>query len=373
MIKLNFVSLDNPYPPNYGGAIDIYYKIKALSQLNCKVILHCFYSERLPNPKLENYCEKVFYYPRKSNICSKLSFIKPYLVASRTSEKLLFNLLQNDYPIFFDGLQSTAISSREELKNRKKYLRLHNIESDYMLQLSKAEDNNLKKIGLRIESWKYLRYEKYIQHFEYIFTISEKDKIFYNRYHKNVIELPPFHGNIEVESIEGKGNFILYHGNFNVSENKKVGEFLLEEVFTNVDFPIKIAGKNVIKTLSSNVKNENIELIESPSQSEMENLIKNAHIHILPTFQATGVKLKLINSLYLGRHCIVNDKMIEPTPNLLELCELCNSKEEFISKIGKLISTPFSKEQMKKREEILNSQFNVMENAKTIIECISHE
>ena len=27
---LNIVSLNVPYPPNYGGVIDIYYKIKAL-------------------------------------------------------------------------------------------------------------------------------------------------------------------------------------------------------------------------------------------------------------------------------------------------------------------------------------------------------
>ena len=28
-MKLNIVSLDNPYPPDYGGAIDIYYKLKS--------------------------------------------------------------------------------------------------------------------------------------------------------------------------------------------------------------------------------------------------------------------------------------------------------------------------------------------------------
>ena len=42
LVKINFISLDIPEPPNYGGAIDIYYKIKALLKLDCKIILHCF-------------------------------------------------------------------------------------------------------------------------------------------------------------------------------------------------------------------------------------------------------------------------------------------------------------------------------------------
>ena len=65
-MNLNIVSLDNPFPPNYGGAIDIYFKIKALSDLGCKIYLHCYYSERKPSSHLEQLCESVNYYPRKS-------------------------------------------------------------------------------------------------------------------------------------------------------------------------------------------------------------------------------------------------------------------------------------------------------------------
>ena len=43
LVKINFVSMDIPDPPNYGGAIDIFYKIKAITELDCKIILHCFY------------------------------------------------------------------------------------------------------------------------------------------------------------------------------------------------------------------------------------------------------------------------------------------------------------------------------------------
>ena len=40
--ELNIVSFDVPYPPDYGGAIDIYYKIATLNNLGIKIYLHCF-------------------------------------------------------------------------------------------------------------------------------------------------------------------------------------------------------------------------------------------------------------------------------------------------------------------------------------------
>ncbi|MCX6283192.1 MAG: mannosyltransferase, partial [Bacteroidetes bacterium] len=39
---LHIVSFDIPYPPDYGGVIDVYYKIKTLSEAGVKIHLHCF-------------------------------------------------------------------------------------------------------------------------------------------------------------------------------------------------------------------------------------------------------------------------------------------------------------------------------------------
>ena len=40
--KLHIISLDIPFPANYGGVIDIFYKLKSLSNLGVEIILHCF-------------------------------------------------------------------------------------------------------------------------------------------------------------------------------------------------------------------------------------------------------------------------------------------------------------------------------------------
>ena len=39
---IHIVSFDVPFPPEYGGVIDVYFKAKALSEKGLKVLLHCF-------------------------------------------------------------------------------------------------------------------------------------------------------------------------------------------------------------------------------------------------------------------------------------------------------------------------------------------
>ena len=49
---LNIIAFNIPWPANYGGIIDVYYKIKALHQCGVKIILHCFEYERAHSPEL---------------------------------------------------------------------------------------------------------------------------------------------------------------------------------------------------------------------------------------------------------------------------------------------------------------------------------
>jgi hypothetical protein len=142
---------------------------------------------------------------------------------------------------------------------------------------------------------------------------------------------------------------------------------LLDNVFNGLDFSIIIAGMNASEKLSS-FQNDKIKIVNNPNKHHMNLLIREAQINILPTFQATGVKLKLINSLYIGRHCLVNPKMIEPTPNLEELCVICDSPDHFITKIREYMEKPFNREMAQKRQDILSKILNNRVNAKLIFE-----
>ncbi|HQV01406.1 MAG TPA: mannosyltransferase, partial [Bacteroidia bacterium] len=91
-MHLHLVSFDIPFPADYGGVIDVYYKLKSLAQVGVKVHLHCFGYGRKQSEELEKHCYTVTYYQRntaKSQLFNRL----PYIVVSRGNELLIQNLL----------------------------------------------------------------------------------------------------------------------------------------------------------------------------------------------------------------------------------------------------------------------------------------
>ena len=55
---LHIVCLDVPYPVDYGGVFDLFYKIKALSEAGVKIHLHCFEYGRGQQPYSTNTARK---------------------------------------------------------------------------------------------------------------------------------------------------------------------------------------------------------------------------------------------------------------------------------------------------------------------------
>jgi len=369
--KLHIVSFDIPLPANYGGAIDIYNKIRALHKLGIKIILHNFqYGGRKANKHLLKYCDEVHYYPRNNNKANLFSS-KPYIVASRSSEDLLKMLAADDYPVLFEGLHTTLYLSHPDLKNKRKIVRTHNIEHEYYKGLAIAENDPLKAIYFHNESRKLKRYEKILTFADALAVISRNDARHYSEIHKNVQVISAFHSSESVEIKNGRGNFALYHGSLDVSENNQAALFLVNEVFDNLDHKLIIAGNKPSKDLKTAVKNmKNVELRTSLKESDFEELIADAQINVLPTFQATGIKLKLLLALHKGRHLLVNPPMVEET-GLEELCHVANSPEEFKRSIQDLMQKEIdSKEIAMRNTTLLQNGFSNAYNAENLAKLI---
>jgi hypothetical protein len=365
---LHIVAFSIPFPANYGGVIDIFYKLKALHKAGIKIHLHCYQYDRTEARELNDYCESVNYYSRKTGFMSQLS-LKPYIVESRQSEELFKNLLADTLPILFEGFHSCYYLNHKELQGRPLIYRESNIEHDYYFNLFKSEKSIVKKVFFLIESLKLRLYQKQLKYSTKMLVVSQTDRDYLAQQfpEKEVIYLPSFHGNSQVESVTGKGNYVLYHGNLSVGENALAAEYLANEVFNDIAIPLKIAGLNpseTLKTLISQYKN--IELIANPPQPEMEALIRNAQINVLVTFQATGLKLKLLNTLYNGRWMLVNPEMLAGT-GLESLCEIADNAYEMKQKIKSLFSTEFDQNQLHARKELLQLRFSDEENAKKLI------
>lgn len=370
--SLNIVSFDVPFPANYGGVIDVYYKLYWLKQAGIKIHLHCFEYGRGEAKELERLCEKVYYYPRKTGFLSNLSLL-PYTVKSRKAKELEENLLSNDFPILFEVLHTCYLLNDSCFANRKKIYRHSNIEHEYYAELSKTERNVWKKLFLKIEAWKLKRFESILNHANLILAVNQKDTEYFQKKYASVktMYLPSFHGNETVNITQGKSNYILFHGNLNVSENYEAAIWLIDNVFSKINHKVIIAGLNPPKFLVERVKQfKNIELKSSPTESEMLNLIHEAQCHVLYTAQPTGLKLKLLNVLFKGRFVICNNHMISGT-GLEENSSLIisNTPEKFISAINETMSKDFSDTLINERKNLI-SNFGNEKNAKKLIENV---
>ncbi len=364
--KLHIITFDIPYPPNYGGVIDVYYKIKFLYEQGVKIWLHCFQYGRQKSIELENNCEKIFYYPR-IRVANPFSVRMPYIVKTRKSRQLMHHLLENDWPVLFEGLHTTYYLNHTALKDRLKIVRMHNIEYVYYKHLAKVEKNPLKRFYYANEARCLRTYQQILDKADLIAAISPSDYKILRLKHGSAFYLPVFHPNEKITSLPGTGEYVLYHGNLGVGENNEAALFLVESVFSEIMVPVVIAGMNPSPRLKKAVKKHYHIKLMQPRPGEMDDLISQAHINILPTFQATGIKLKLLNALFKGRHCLVNSTMVKDT-GLEDLCVVADKPEDFALRIKELMKKPFEEKDREKRRQLLLENFDNRKNAGLLVE-----
>ena len=355
---LHIVAFDVPFPANYGGVIDIYYKIKAIYEEGIDIKLHVYnYGRKLSKSELSKYCSEINYYSRKIYKNPFMGTL-PYIVNSRNSSDLLNNLQKDQAPILFEGLHCTYYLAHPSLQNRVKIVRTHNIEHHYYKHLESSESKYFKKYFFRIEAEKLKKHQEILKHANIIATISPNDTSYFNKKFGNTIYIPAFHSNNKLDKPDNKGDFVLYHGNLSVPENYNAAKQLILNVFSKIKTRAIIAGNNPPKELITLCNmHQNVELKYNLSTDEIHQLIKNAHINVLYTNQNTGIKLKLLNALYLGRFSIVNSLMVEGS-GLEKLCTISNNFQNIIQNINTLAKTDYTENHYTDKKLFLEKNFN---------------
>lgn len=367
---LHIISFDVPYPADYGGAIDVFYKIKALHKLGIKIHLQTYEYGRGHQDELLKYCDTVNYYKRDTGF-KGFSFSLPYIVNSRGNEEMMRKILNDDFPVLMEGLHTTFFYNHPDFLKRKVVLRAHNVETLYYTGLAETTDNVLKKIYYRNESRLLEKYEEeVIKKIPALYMTLHDAGHYSQKKCANWGVLPVFHANEKINCLEGIGTYCLYHGNLSIPENEKTAIWLLENVFNDLTVPFVIAGKNPSKKLEELVhENQHTCLISNPGDEELYDLIKRAQVNVLPAFNKTGIRLKLINALYNGRHCVVNDEMVCST-NLETACHIGNNAAGMKSILIQLYHKPFTEDEIQLRENLLNTHYNNDTNARKLIQWL---
>ncbi len=369
--QLHIVCLDVPWPADYGGAIDMMNRIMMLKKLGIAIHLHYFsYNERGTPNELNQFCESIYVYERKTGhkgFSSKL----PYIISSRINEELVTNLNKDNHPILLEGLHCTGILPQLDLQKRKVVVRMHNEESIYYKELARSESSIWKKLFYLYESKLIKKYNKQLPGQCVYVCVSQKDMAtLVNDYHLPQVKfLSIFPAWQDVSGEEGMGSLCLYHGNLSVPENEEAAIWLLQKVFSKIKKPFVIAGKNPSKRLSKMIHSQqHCCLVADPTDGELNDLIRKAHINILPCFnkKITGIRLKLLHALFEGRHCIVNDPMVKGT-GLEPACHVGTTADAFASIILQLYHQPFTNEEIILRKNLLGDTYNNEKNSHQLI------
>lgn len=352
------MAFDIPYPADYGGVIDVFYKIKALAEMQVQVHLHCYYHRRAQQPELERYCASVQYYKRHMGWWNHLHVL-PFTVCSRPIKALRKNLLQDQYPIIAEVLHTIRIFKDPAFQNRLKIYRHSNIEHTYYRALARAEGQLLKKMYLYLESVKLFYFESYVKYANQVWAVNSLDAaLLTSRYPQTTIHyLPSFNGHVAPNLKPGKGNYILFHGNLDVSENIMALTWIINAL-QRLNIKLIVAGKCNSASLQHTLQQYAwVQLIPSPNFETLHNLICNAHIHVLYTHQNTGLKLKLLEVLFNGRFVVCNTLMLSGTPfnvKAVSGLHVADAPEDFAKCVNDLMQTEY-KPDVNNRSEILQA------------------
>lgn len=355
--SLHIIAFNVPYPADYGGVIDIYYKLRSLKQAGINIILHCYTYGRQSSKELEDLCAEVLYYKRDFGFFYALSK-DPYIVTTRDAITMPKRVLDDDFPVLFEGLHTTARLKEFAAAGKICLVRAHNIEHDYYRALSKSESSLYNKIFLFTEAKKLRHYEKILFKADHILGISKPETNYFKSKYGHTTLVPAFHRYDEIRIKAGQGDYILFHGNLGVAENSDVFLRIASNVLSKISHRVIVAGKSPSKSFVRKLSPwSHIEVRANPSDEEMDELIRDAQVNLLYTAQSTGIKLKLLHALFGGRHCLVNSEMIGGT-GLEALCRLADDPRDMISQLEELMTLPFTNDQIQERKLALQPYSN---------------
>ena len=348
--EMHLVAFNVPWPADYGGIIDIYYRLKALHEAGVGVHLHCFTYGRAEAPQLEALCKSVSYYRRNMSPLLHLS-PRPFIVASRDNADLRRRLMADRLPLLLEGVHCCALlEDKELLRSRSVLVRAHNIESDYYSMLSRTERNPLRKAYLALDALKLRRYERVMAKADTVLAVSEADRSrLLAMGCRDVQVMTSGNPYSTVVSATGRGDYALYHGNLSVPENEAAAIELVERVFAATPYRLVVAGNAPSAHLQAvAARHDNVSLVASPDDATMSHLIAEAQVNVLITGQPTGLKLKLLYSLFAGRFCLVNSNMVHGTA-LGNLCMVADGASAQREALASLMESPFNSDEKARR------------------------
>ena len=316
------MSFDWPWPPVYGGVIDVYHRIDALLARGVDVRLHVVAHDdrRSTCPAHWRAAGIEVFAHRRRGALSALSR-KPYIVASRQVGSLLPNLANGAPVILFEGTHCTGWLGHPRLGDHAQWVRVHNVEADYYAELSASPATPGRRAYYREEARRLRGYEtEVLAQADLLLPISATDEAWCEGVNPGrVLGHRGYSGARQVDIRSGLGEYVLFHGGLHIGDNAIAALSVAEALAKNAPgIPVVIAGRRPPPRLAQSLAAYgNARLVADPSREAMQSLIQQAQVAVLRAGHGAGFKIKLVESLALARHVAANEAMYRGARDLV--------------------------------------------------------
>lgn len=362
-MKLLIVSNDVPWPPNSGGRVDVWRRLRALRAAGIQVGLLCWCDGPQDAAltvevmhELSSYCEGVKVFPiRRSGyeLLCRLAclFRMPSHVASRwvaTPRATVRTWAAQMAPdvLLLDGLYGGAIARDLARVLRIPLLyRSQNIEHLYMRAQFNLAPTFKQKLGLALNLLGLERFERAtFGAARRVFDISIDDRMYWQREGFDHIDwLPPLVDDEFKQSLSEvteKSIDVLYFGNLNTPNNLDALAWLVREVLPAVGGPalrVVVAGSRPSALAVETVQMDpRIHLVADPT--DVAALVVRARVIVNPMLAGSGVNLKSVEMLFSEAHLVSTSIGVKGLPLEAKRCfSIADRAPEFATAIVKCL------------------------------------
>lgn len=312
------------------------------------------------------------------NLCKSKSYNLSRFYCQKFEELIVSTLAKHEFDvIILEGLfVSGYINSIRKNSKAKIVFRAHNIEHEIWERNTQNERKGLKRLYLKkLAEQLKIQEIQVLEDVDVIASITQKDKNQIKELGcKTEIKVIPFGINVtNYKQEENTTQFSFFHiGSMDWIPNQNGIKWLLEKVWNKISesnnkVTLRLAGKNMPEWLLK-LNQKNVEVIGEVDDAI--NFINQNQIMVVPLFSGSGMRIKIVEGMALGKTIIATTIALEGidyTPNKNVI--VADTKEEFIKAINWCLTNKEGAKQIGVNAlELIHRKYD---NSKIIKELIS--
>jgi len=362
-MKILFLCNKSPYPPKEGGPMAMNANIEGIIAVGHQVKVLALNTnkyfikpdeiprEYIDKTKIELIYQDLSIKPFNAflNLFSKKSFHVERFISESFAKKIVETLEQDKYDIVqLEMLYMTPyINVIRKHSKAKIILRSHNVEHLIWERVTAITENPVKRYYLAGLTRKLKNYElNAINKYDGIATISKKDAEFYLK-NNSFVPVEDISFGVDMDQYEVSSESFefpsLFHlGSMNWMPNEEGIKWFIETTWSMVsekypELKFYLAGRMMPEWLEK-LSIENIEVLGEVEDAQ--EFINSKAIMIVPLFSGSGIRIKIIEGMALGKAIIsteIGAEGIAYTHGLNIL--IANTPEEFLKAVEKFVSS----------------------------------